>query len=119
LIQFFFSNRQIFGGSGQGMKKNRNRLLILLALLTIGLTPMPRAGYAMNSLPEPPISGGTWTGGFSGEPDTPNSKTTTSPHSAINVAPDQGSSGVVVVTRAMWWSWAIRIWAATHFGVGQ
>jgi hypothetical protein len=101
------------------MKKNRNRLLILLALLTIGLTPMPRAGYAMNSIPEPPTSGGTWTGGYSGEPDTPNSKTTTS-HSAINVAPaDQRSTGAVVVTRAMWWSWAIRIWAATHFGVGQ
>jgi hypothetical protein len=102
------------------MKKNRNRLLILLALLTIGLMPMPRAGYAWDKLPDPPSGGGTGTGSYSGEPDTPNSKSTASSHGAINITPsDQGSAGATVVPRAMWWSWAIRIWAATHFGVGQ
>jgi hypothetical protein len=102
------------------MKKNRNRLLILLALLTIGLTPIPRASYAWNSIAEPPTGGGIQVGTLSGEPDTPNSKSTTTTHTVGQVVPSYpGNAGMVVVPRAMWWSWVIRIWAATHFGVGR
>jgi len=102
------------------MKNIRNRLLILLALLTIGLAPMPRSGYAMGEYVQRP-SGGGWTiGPYSGEPDTPNSRNTTTTHGAVTTAPsDQATAGSVVIPRAMWWRWVIRIWAATHFGVGQ
>ena len=103
------------------MKKNRSRLLILLALLTIGLTPMPRASYGMQALVEP--SQGTFststTGPLSGDPDTPNSRSTASQHSASQISSSEpGSGGYVVVPHAVWLSTVIRIWAALHLGVG-
>ena len=103
------------------MKKNRSRLLILLALLTIGLTPMPRASYGMQALVEP--SQGNFststTQPLSGEPDVPNSKSTATQHSASQISSsDSGSGGFVVVPHAVWLSTAIRIWAALHLGLG-
>jgi hypothetical protein len=104
------------------MKNLRNRLLILLAVLTIGMVPIARTAHAWLWMTDPSMGTGSTTGPYSGEPDTPNSKTTTTPHGASSMLPsDQGGSGTttVVVSRASWLSTVIRIWAATHFGVGQ
>jgi hypothetical protein len=104
------------------MRKLRNRLLILLAVLTIGMLPIARAAHAWQWMTDPGSGTSSITGPYSGEPDTPNSKTTTTTHGASSMLPsDQGGTGTttVVVSRASWLSTVIRIWAATRFGVGQ
>ena len=104
------------------MKNLRNRLLILLAVLTIGMVPAARTAHAWLWMTDPGSGTGSTTGPYSGEPDGTNTqgKSATQPHSASNVLPsDQGGSSTSVVSRALWVSSVIRIWAATHFGVGQ
>ena len=105
------------------MKRNRNRLLILLAVLTLGVAPFARTAYAWQRLSDPSPDASSYVGPYSGEPDTPNTKTTTTPHTASSMLPSDGaSSGVTggrAISPAMWVSSVIRIWAATHLGVGQ
>jgi len=104
-------------------KKNRNRLLILLAILSIGLAPMSRTVYAASAqiFLDSQQSGDPRIGPYSGEPDgsSNSAKTPTQPHSASNLVPADGGRSSSGVPRAMWLSLAIRIWAAMHLGVGQ
>lgn len=103
------------------MKKIRNRLLILLALLTIGLAPIANTAYALDRIPTDPATSDPVIGPYTGDPDLSGTggKTTTT-HSASNLLPSDGSPGAsVVVSRAMWVRALIRIWAAMHWGVGQ
>jgi hypothetical protein len=98
------------------MLKVRNKLLILMALLAVGLVATfgisnATMHYDYGSGSTPPAVGPT-----SGEPDVPASKTSVSMKSMTPEAP--ADSGRDIVPRGLWVSWAIRIWAATHLGVG-
>ena len=103
------------------MKRSRNRLLILLAILTIGTAPFSRTALGdMRSIPEGSTGTTSLVGPFTGDPDIgQTTKSTTQPHSASQVSTGEDGSRSAVVPRAMWVSAVVRIWAAMHWGVGQ
>ena len=89
------------------MVKLRNRLLILLALLTVALLGVRGVANATIVVDYDPH-----TNSFTGEPDTPSVKKT-----SATIAP--GDETASVITKALWFEWASRIWAAMYLGVGR
>ena len=90
------------------MTRFRNRLLILLALLPVGL--FGGRGVAKATILQDwdvPLAGS-----YTGEPDTPSVKKT-----SASIAP--GDESVPTISRTLWMEWAGRIWAAVHLGLGR
>ena len=94
------------------MQKVRNGLLILLALV-VGLAVIHGVANANICVDyNNPWTTPTTTG----EPDTPSTKAPTVKTSASQV---RGEEGAPQVSRALWFEWASRIWAAMYLGVGR
>jgi hypothetical protein len=89
------------------MTRFRNRLLILLALLSVGLLGGRGVARATNLQDWDPLAGS-----FTGEPDTPSVKKT-----SASIAP--GDDSVPTISRTLWLEWAGRIWAAVNLGLGR
>lgn len=104
------------------MTKNRNRLLILLALLMVGLLPIAGPSYGDR------IRESSWTtqspniGGNSGEPDAgggSGKSGSNSSHGASSITPGDSGAATPSPFTTAWLRWAVRIWAAINLGVGR
>ena len=93
------------------MMKVRNRLLILLALLLVALFAFRGVASAGGNFIDrsPDLNIGVTTG----EPDQPSGIKTTATSSR---EPSEAGSAPVV-SRAQWFLWAGKIWAAMHLGL--
>jgi len=93
------------------MQRVRNRLLILMAVLAIGLVSNRGVANATGLQNFIDRNGApTNTNSLTGEPDNPGVK------SAVTVTGTQEAGGVPQLSRALWTEWAIRVWAAIHLG---
>ena len=98
------------------MLKARNRLLIVLALIVLGMTTVAAVSSATIYRDFDPVTGSPVITPSTGEPDvTPGGSKTAAPRIGTQIAPTPGGSPAI--PRGLWFEWAIRIWTATHLGV--
>ena len=90
------------------MVRFRNKLLILVVLLTVGLSTVAGVANAFSLVDRdgtdplnPPLTG---------EPDQPGAKHTNA------ISTSEPGSAPVLISRALQIEWANRIWAAIHLG---
>lgn len=88
------------------MVRVRNRLLILVALLVIGVAP---AGVAFGDITKD--TNPTGINPVTGEPDNPGVKTTT-----VSTIRSSETGGAFVISKTLLIEWAYRVWAAIHLG---
>jgi hypothetical protein len=93
------------------MLKVRNRLLILLALLTVGLVAFRGIANATTLLDIDGVSDPTISP-YTGEPDQPSVKKT-------SMVSTPGDAVAPRISRALWFEWATRIWMEMHLNAGR
>lgn len=93
------------------MLKVRNRLLILLALLAVGLVAFRGIANAttimdIDGVTDPSIVP------FTGEPDQPSVKKT-------SIVRTPGDVAAPRISKALWFEWATRIWMEMNLRAGR
>jgi len=94
------------------MTRFRNRLLILLALLAVGLFSVRGVANAAIQIDWDSFGSDPVVSPYTGEPDVPSVKKT-----SASIAP--GNESASTISNALRFYWASRIWAAVQLGLDR